>query len=374
LKSKKPALNVTSETFRRLKAIARSRRNPAMHVERAKILLCYSRGCTIAAICRYLRLKRGKVDRCINKALRFGIEAALDDLPRSGRPRQITDEAITWLVSLACRKPTDFGYSNELWTTRLLSKHIRKHCRREGHRCLAKLGRGSVSKFLQQNKIKPHKVTYYLECRDPEFDLKAKRVLRVYRAAQKARSDQRREESKVVFISYDEKPGIQAIQNTAPDLPPVKGKHSNWSRDHEYRRLGTMSLLAGIDLVSGKAHHLMFDRHRSIEFIKFLKLLDARYPEGVLIRIILDNHSAHLSRETQRYLATVPNRFSFTFTPKHGSWLNLVEAFFAKMEKTVLRSIRVSSKAELKERIKKYFREENSAPVVFEWKYMLKSA
>jgi transposase len=135
-----------------------------------------------------------------------------------------------------------------------------------------------------------------------------------------------------------------------------------------------MSLLAGIDLVSGKAHHLMFDRHRSTEFIKFLKLLDARYPKGALIRIILDNHSAHFSRETQSYLATVPNRFSFTFTPKHASWLNLIEAFFAKMEKTVLRSIRVSSKSELKERIKKYFREENSAPVVFEWKYMLKSA
>jgi transposase len=135
-----------------------------------------------------------------------------------------------------------------------------------------------------------------------------------------------------------------------------------------------MSLLAGIDLVSGKAHPLMFDRHRSTEFIKFLKLLDARYPKEMLIRIILDNHSAHLSRETPRYLATVPNRFTFTFTPKHASWLNLIEAFFAKMAKTVLRSIRVSSKSELKERIKKYFREENSAPLVFEWKYMLKSA
>jgi transposase len=152
------------------------------------------------------------------------------------------------------------------------------------------------------------------------------------------------------------------------------GKHPTWSRDHEYKRLGTMSLLAGIDLVTGKAHHLLCDRHRSQEFVKFLRLLDARYAKEMKIRIILDNHSAHISKETQKYLATVPNRFIFTFTPKHASWLNLIEAFFAKMAKTVLRSIRVSSKIELKQRIKKYFKEENSDPVVFEWKYMLKAA
>jgi hypothetical protein len=172
-----------------------------MHVEHAKILLQYSRGFTVAETCRHLDLKRGKVDRCINKALCFRIEFALADLPRSGSPRQITDEAITWLVSLACQKPRDLGYSYELWTTRILSKHIRKHCHEEGHPCLAKLSRGSVSKFLQQNKIRPHKVTYYLESREPEFDLKAKKVLSIYRAAKKARKNQRTEKSKVVFIS-----------------------------------------------------------------------------------------------------------------------------------------------------------------------------
>lgn len=377
-KSKKPALKLKRKIRKELKVIARSRILPAMHVERAKVLLCYARGWGVSAICKSLGLKRGKVYRCINKALSFGIDSALDDLPRSGRPRKITEEATTWLVSVACQKPKDLGYSYELWTTRLLSKHIREHCHDEGHPCLSKLARGTASKKLRQNKIKPHKVTYYLESRDPDFDEKMNKVLKVYKAAKSVRAkylkSNGKKKGKIAYISFDEKPGIQAIQNTAPDLPPVKDKHQTWSRDHEYKRLGTMSLLAGIDLVTGKAHHFMFDRHRSLEFVKFLRLLDARYPQGMEIRIILDNHSAHISKETQRYLALVPNRFSFTFTPKHASWLNLVEAFFAKMAKTVLRSIRVSSKTELKERIKKYFKEENSAPVVFEWNYMLKAA
>ena len=270
-KSKKPALKPKRNIRKELKVIARSRILPAMYVERAKVLLCYARGWGVSAICKSLGLKRGKVYRCINKALSFGIDAALDDLPRSGRPRKITEEATTWLVSVACQKPKDLGYSYELWTTRLLSKHIRKHCHDEGHPCLSKLARGTVSKKLRQNKIKPHKVTYYLESRDTDFDEKMNKVLKVYKAAKRVRAkylkSKGKKKGKIAYISFDEKPGIQAIQNTAPDLPPVKDKHQTWSRDHEYKRLGTMSLLAGIDLVTGKAHHFMFDRHRSLEFV-----------------------------------------------------------------------------------------------------------
>lgn len=180
--------------------------------------------------------------------------------------------------------------------------------------------------------------------------------------------------SMIAVLSYDEKPGIQAIQNTAPDLPPVPGKQPGIARDHEYIRHGTLSLLAGIDLVSGKVHGMVVNRHRSQEFIGFLKMLDLQYPPESKLRLILDNHSAHISKETRGYLATVPNRFEFVFTPKHGSWLNLVESFFGKMAKTMLRGIRIASKAELKERIEKYLDELNAAPVVFRWKYGLDSS
>ena len=133
----------------------------------------------------------------------------------------------------------------------------------------------------------------------------------------------------VAIVSYDEKPGIQAIATTAPDLPPVPGVHAAFAREHEYKRHGTVSLLAGIDLVTGKVHALVKDRHRSREFIEFLKLLDAAYPAATAIKLILDNHSAHISKETKAWLAEQPaHRFEFTFTPKHGSWLNLIEGFF----------------------------------------------
>jgi transposase len=156
----------------------------------------------------------------------------------------------------------------------------------------------------------------------------------------------------VAIISYDEKPGIQAIATTAPDLPPEPGMHATFAREFEYERHGTVSLLAGIDLVSGKVHALVRDRHRSREFIEFLKLLDAAYPAHTAIKLILDNHSAHISKETTAWIAQQPaHRFEFTFTPTHGSWLNLVEGFFSKLARSVLRHIRVASKQELKDRI-----------------------
>ena len=122
----------------------------------------------------------------------------------------------------------------------------------------------------------------------------------------------------------------QAIGSLAPDLRPVPGSHPTISRDHEYKRHGTVTLMAGIDLLTGQVHALVKDRHRSREFIEFLIMLEAAYPAATAIKIILDNHSAHVSQETKAWLAARPEgRFQFVFTPKHGSWLNLVEGFFS---------------------------------------------
>lgn len=174
-------------------------------------------------------------------------------------------------------------------------------------------------------------------------------------------------------LSYDEKPGIQAIATTSEDRPPVANteKMSSILRDYEYKRLGTLSLLAAIDLLTGEAIPLVSNTHKSSDFVTFLKRLDEKYPKGDKIRLILDNHSAHTSRETQEYLNTVPRRFEFVFTPTHGSWLNMVEGFFSKMTHQMLSGIRVGSKEELKERILKYFEEINEVPVPYKWKYRL---
>jgi transposase len=276
------------------------------------------------------------------------------------------------VVSLACQKPKELGYAQELWTTRLLTKHVRKHCVAASHPSLQQLSRGTVSKILRANQVQPHKIRYYLERRDPDFDVKMQQVLHVYKKVEMWRTTGAASEL-VAVLSYDEKPGIQAIENTAPDLPPVPGKQVSVGRDHEYIRHGTLSLLAGIDLLSGEILALVRERHRSAEFIEFLRLTDAHYPAEGRIRIVLDNHSAHISRETRSYLATVPNRFEFTFTPTHGSWLNLIESFFGKMAKTLRRGMRVASKDELQARIEMYLREVNEEPVVFRWKYKLET-
>jgi transposase len=371
-------LALGEEDTARLRSIAQSRTEPASRVERARILLAYRENPSFFAVSRALGLHHQTVQRCVERAVVEGPMAALDDRPRPGREPSITLEAKAWLISLACRKAKDLGYPHELWTTRLLASHAREHGPAEGHACLAHLAQGTVCKILDQEEVKPHKVRYYLEQRDPDFAEKMAEVLCVYRQVKllkKAEAASKKRPAKVAIISYDEKPGIQAIATTAPDLPPEPGVHATLAREFEYKRYGTVSLLAGIDLVTGKVHALAKDRHRSREFIEFLKLLDAAYPADTAIKLILDNHSAHISKETRAFVAEQPaHRFEFTFTPKHGSWLNLVEGFFSKLTRSVLRHIRVASKQELKDRIMAAMDYFNQQPVVHTWSFNLDKA
>ena len=221
--------------------------------------------------------------------------------------------------------------------------------------------------ILTRGNIQPHKINYYLERRDPEFESKMATVLHVYKEVSMINTGEIKRE-KHVTISYDEKPGIQAIKNIAAQLQPVPGKYKTLMRDYEYKRLGTLSLLAAIDLHNGKVIPYVNERHRSKEFIEFLEIIDKEYPPDWKIRIILDNHSSHISKETRKYLLTKPGRFDFVFTPKHGSWLNMIEMFFSKVARSFLKHIRVESKAELKERIYSGIDEINKEPVVFRWK------
>src|ERR1700732_5392947 len=337
-------VGMTDEEVARLMAVSRSRTEPASRVQRAQMLLAYRENPSFFAVAQRVGVHHQTVQRCIERALAYGPLMALDDRPRPGKEPTITPEAKAWLVSLACRKAKELCYPHELWTTRLLARDAREHGAAAGHECLANLVQGTVCKILGQEEIKPHKVRYYLERRDAEFEQKMAEVLCVYREVQvlkRAAAKSRQAIKRVAIVSYDEKPGIQAIATTAPDLPPKPGGHATFARDYEYKRHGTLSLLAGIDLLTGKVHALVRDRHRSREFIEFLKRLDAAYPAGTAIKLILDNHSAHISRETRAWLdARPPGRLDFTFTPKHGSWLNLIEGFFSKFARPGLRHVR----------------------------------
>ena len=234
-----------------LERISRSRTESARRVERAKLLLGYVAGEPISAIARSLNTNRPKVYRCVRKALDVGALPALDDLPRRGRPATILAGSRAWLVALACRKPAELGYAEELWTVRRLAEHARRHCRDAGHPDLLSVAPGTVSRILSNQEVRPHKITYYLERRDPAFDEKMAQVLCFYREVALVR--ERGEDPGaplVAYISYDEKPGIQAVGTTSPDRPPVPGEHVTVGRDHEYVRHGTVTLMAGMDLCS----------------------------------------------------------------------------------------------------------------------------
>jgi transposase len=372
-KRRKP-LQFTDEELSRLESIRKSRTEEKRRTLRAAILLDSLAGQSDEAIARRHHISRSTVVLCIRKCLQSGLETALQELPRSGKPRQLPDDAKVWVRNCACQKPKDLGYSYELWTYQLLTAHIRKHCVEAGHPALQKLSRSKLHRILHEGELRPHKIRYYVERRDPAFESKMANVLHVYKEVEIINDGMLRGEVRelgMVTISYDEKPGIQALAVTTADRPPVAGKHSSHLRDYEYQRLGTVSLLAGLDLHSGRLIETVSNTHKSADFITFLEKLDGAYPAQQKIRLVLDNHSAHISRETRDYLDSVPQRFVFVFTPTHGSWLNLVENLFSKMTRSMLRGIRVASKQELIDRIHRYFEEVNADPVVFRWKYKM---
>lgn len=367
---RKPKLILSTDERAKLESLTRSRTASVREVQRAGILLRYGAGEVITDIQRTIGVSRVTIYKCVDKALAMGIDAGLVDTYHRPREAVITEEARAWVVSVACTKPKDLGYAAELWTRQALADHIRKQAIAEGHPSLERAAKATVHRILAEQTLQPHRITYYLERRDPDFEAKMREVLLVYQEVELANQQPPAEGSPrpVITVSVDEKPGVQALATTAPDLPPVAGKYPTTARDHEYRRMGTVSILAALDLHDGHVTARVERRHRSREFIRLLKDLDAYYPAESVIRILLDNHSAHISRETREYLATRPNRFIYVHTPKHGSWLNIVETLFGKMARTFLRHIRVRSIEDLIQRILLGIAEINAAPVVHRWK------
>jgi transposase len=366
--SKRAKLQLSGEEFQHLQKIAQSRTVSLREVQRAQILLKYSEGTAISGIQEALHISRPSAYKCIDKALAMGWKSALKDKYHRPKEPVITEQAKAWVINLAGTKPKDHGYAAETWSRSLLAKHARQYGSATGHKCLKAAAKATIQRILKQYPLRPHKIKYYLERRDPEFEQKMQEVLMVYKEVTvQNKMAQMGEMSPMITVSVDEKPGVQAIQNIAPDLPPEPGKRSSLRRDYEYKRLGTLSILAALDLHDGHVIAQVHERHRSKEFISLLQELDAYYPPICTIRIILDNHSSHISKETMQYLKSKPNRFIYVHTPKHGSWLNLVETLFGKMARTFLKYIRVKSIEDLKQRILTGIKEINESPVVHQW-------
>lgn len=362
-------LQFTNEEREELKRIASSRTESASRVTRAKVLLdIESDEKTNKEIAEETGISTVSVKNIVDKCLAFGPIPALDDLPRSGAPATITDDSKAYVIHIACFKPKDFGYPEELWTMAKLAKHIREHCEDDHYPELKNINKSMVWKILDAHDMKPHRVRYYLENRDPDFHEKMKQVLMVYKEVQIAIETET--ESGIITVSYDEKPTIQALGCTKEDEPMTE-EHGFISRDPDYIRYGTVTLLAGMNLVTGEIIPLVRDTHTSDDFIDWLKKLEDTYPEADSFRIVLDNLRTHKSKKVMEFLDGRQKKFEFVFTPKHGSWLNIIESFFGKMSRAMLRGMRVESKQELVDRIYLYIDEINSEPVVWRWTYKM---
>jgi len=181
--SRRPKLLLTQKELDYLTKLSRSRNQAASIVERSKIVLFSYQGKNDTEISRELKVDYKTVRKWIKRVLDLGVKEGLVDKSRSGRPQDISAESRAWLVSLACMKPKDLGYPHEIWTQRLLAKHIRENCIKEGHPDLSLINQGTISKILNASNIKPHKISSYIAKVDPEFDQKAANVLATYKEA-----------------------------------------------------------------------------------------------------------------------------------------------------------------------------------------------
>ena len=362
-------LCLSTEQKSMLEDLARSATAALREVQRARILLAYAQGHAPTAIQRTLGVSRPTIYKCIDKALAAGVTIGLRDRYHRPKAPQISEQAKAWVIDLACRKPRDLGLAAELWTISALARYVAEHATQSGFPRLAKAGKSTVWRILDANELKPHRVRFDRGQRNTRLERKMTEVLMVYRDVALDRADavHDAQSSAVYAVSVDEKPGARALGLRASDLPPRSDRHAAVGYDHEDVRHATLSILAALDLQTGHIIANVEPRHRSAEFIALLRRLDEHYPSDAVIRVVLDNHRAHISRETMAYLAGRPGRFDYVHTPKHGSWLNLVESAFSKMVRTFLRHIRVASLDELRQRILTGIDEMNTHPVRLQW-------
>ena len=222
-------LELTKDQRDYLEAILRTRTIQAQIMNRSRIILLKADGESVDAIAKKVGLNRNSVLLCLKKFKEGGVENAIYDTPGRGRNPEITDDEKTWIIDIACHKPTEFGYPAEIWTYAKLTAHIQETAEAAKHPRLSTISRTMVAKILNEAEVKPFRIKYYCEKRDPEFETKMHNVLVVYKQIS-MRFDKdgnlipcEGTEPETHTVSYDEKPGIQALATTSPDLPPREG-------------------------------------------------------------------------------------------------------------------------------------------------------
>ena len=331
-------ISVTPQDRARLEAIARDRNAKHKHVARAKVILATAEGCGTVEVMRRSGLSKPSVWRWQERFMLEGVDGLLRDKTRPpGKPR-LPDETVRRVLDLTLSEPP--GEATH-WTGRMMAKASGVSLR-------------SVQRIWTAHKLEPHRIRTFKLSRDPRLAEKLRDVVGLYVDPP----------AHAVVLSVDEKSQIQALARTQPGLTMKSGQAATMT--HDYKRHGTTTLFAALDVLEGTVLGRCMQRHRHQEFIRFLNAIEAAVPAGRIVHVILDNYATHKHPKVLAWLCRHP-RFVFHFTPTSCSWLNAVETFFAALTKRRLRRGVFGSIVELQAAIKRYIAEHNTAPKPFVW-------
>ena len=322
----------------RLAAIVGDRNQRRKHVQRAEIVLLSAERMTVAEVARRAGVSRPAVWRWQRRFAEQGITGLLRDKTRPPGTPPLSGETVARVVAMTCAEPP--GEATH-WTGRAMARH-------------AHISLSSVQRIWAEHDLQPHRLRTFKRSNDPAFAEKLQDIVGLY-VDPPAHS---------LVLSVDEKSQIQALDRTQPGLPLKPGKCGTMS--HDYKRNGTTTLFAALNVLDGTVIGRCMARHRHQEFLRFLNAIEREVPAGKVIHAILDNYAAHKHPKVRAWLARHP-RWTFHFTPTSGSWLNAVETFFSTLTRRRLKRGTFRSIVDLQVAINRYLAEHNQDPKPFIW-------
>jgi transposase len=332
------SFDVTGEDRARLEAIVADRNRPQKHVWRARIFLLSHAGLGTVEIMRQTAKAKTCVWRWQERFMQEGVEGLLRDKTRPSRKPSLPQDTLTRVVDLTQGPPP--GETTH-WTSAAMGR-------------AAGISPSSVLRIWRSHGLQPHRVRQFKLSKDPRFAEKLRDIVGLYLAPP----------SHALVLSVDEKSQIQALDRTQPGLPLKRGRCGTMT--HDYKRYGTTTLFAALNILDGTVTARNMQRHRHQEFIRFLNTIVAQVPPGKIIHTILDNYAAHKHPKVLAWLDRHP-RWTFHFTPTSCSWLNAVEGFFAKLTKRRLKRGVFRSIVELQAAINRFIAESNETAKPFVW-------
>jgi transposase len=333
----KQPLTLTEEERTRLESLAHRARSQALLARRARVILVCAEGLNNKAAAKKLRCSPGMVGKWRARFLKFRVEG-LHDEPRPGSPRKISDEQVEKVI-IQTLETTPRGQTH--WSTRELAK-------------VTGMSRMAISRIWRAFGLQPHRTETFKLSPDPLLIEKVRDIVGLYMNPPE----------RALVLCVDEKSQIQALDRTQPMLPMRPGQVER--RTHDYKRNGTTSLFAALELKTNRVIGQMHRRHRSQEFRKFLDTIEANVPTDLDIHIIMDNYGTHKTASIRNWFAKRP-RFHMHFTPTYGSWINLVERWFAEITNKRIRRGIFRSVKELEAAIRDYIEVHNEDPKPFVW-------